>query len=619
MAAAALSAALLPAALGSALLPAAFESGRALAQQPSVRAHLSAAQVAVGERFALNVEILDAQRTDEDPVPPDLAGHARFLTAGTETSFTMSGGRTTSSFTYRFWYQATAEGTVDIPPVPVSVGGATLQTEPLTLVVASAPAGAQGGGASGGEGASGGGAESVTAEDFVVEASPDAARVYENQAVVVEYRLFSRLDVPFADVTEQPSTEGFWVEEFARGGPSTVVRNGLQYRSMAVRRVALFPAGPGQRTLAPLRVEGTARLPRQRPRSLFDQLLGDMDAGLFAQGVPVAAVSNPVEIEVLPLPREGRPATFLGHVGTLDAAASVDKASVETGEAVTFRLVLSGTGNMRSLASPEIAFPPELEAFPPEVGDDIASGPEGLRGSRTYEYVLVPRTPGRVALPAVEVAYFDPESGTYRWARTSPLEIEVAAAPGAAGPGGLSAESAPVESLRDDIRFIHTGEPGLRRADRSLFAAPPFWIVALLPVVALAAAATVRRRSDRLAADVSYARSRRARRIAKKRLARARSLVRGDARSFHAALAGALQGFVADKLNLAEAGFEREEVRRVAEERGAAAETLDRLFACLDRCDRERFAPSPEGARSQAEALEDAAALMDAFSREVGS
>lgn len=618
MAAAALSAVLLPGAFGSALLPAAFEGGRALAQQPSVRAHLSAGRVAVGERFALNVEILDAQRTDADPVPPDLAGHARFLTAGTETSFTMSGGRTTSSLTYRFWYQATAEGTVEIPPVPVSVGGATLRTEPLTLVVSSAPAGAQGGGASGGGGAAGG-VESVAAEDFVVEASPDAARVYENQAVVVEYRLFTRLDVPFADVTEHPSTEGFWVEELARGGPSTVVRNGLQYRSLAVRRVALFPAGPGQRTLAPLRVEGTARLPRQRPRSLFDQLLGDMDAGLFAQGVPVAAVSNPVEIEVLPLPREGRPATFLGHVGTLGAVASVDKTSVETGEAVTFRLVLSGTGNMRSLASPEIAFPPELEAFSPEVGDDIASGPDGLRGSRSYEYVLVPRTPGRVTLPAVEVAYFDPESGTYRRARTSPLEIEVAAAPGAAGAGGLSAGSAPVESLRDDIRFIHTSEPGLRRADRSLFAAPPFWIVALLPVAALAAAATVRRRSDRIAADVSYARARRARRIAKKRLARARSLVRGDARRFHAALAGALQGFVADKLNLAEAGFEREEVRRVAEARGAAAETLDRLFACLDRCDRERFAPSPEGARSQAEALAEAAALMDAFSREVGS
>lgn len=598
-----------------ACLPAAPAGWAASAQQPSVRAHLSAAHVAVGERFALNVEVVDAPQRDADPAPPDLSGVARFLTTGTETSVSIFNGRTTTSFTYKFWYQATAEGTVEIPAVPVSVGGATLQSEPVTLVVSSAPPASAPGGSGGGAGAPG-----VSAEDFFVEASPDAARVYENQAVVVEYRLYTRVDVPFANIVEQPGTEGFWVEELGTGGQSTLVRDGLQYGSRAIRRVALFPTGPGRRTLAPLRLEGTARLPQQRPRSLFEEFLGGVDAGLFAPGVPVAAASNAVEIEALPLPREGRPGTFLGHVGTLSAAASVDKTVVETGEAVAFRLVLSGTGNLRSLASPGIAFPPEIEAFPPEIDDDIAPGADGLRGSRTYEYVLVPRAAGRVTLPAVEVAYFDPEAVAYRRARTTPIEIEVAAAPGApVASAGRPGESAPVESLRDDIRFIQTGEPRLRRADRSIFAAAPFWIVALLPVAALAGAVAVRRRSDRFEADVSYARARRARRIAKKRLARARSLVQGDPRDFHAALAGALQGFVADKLNLAEAGFERDEVRRTAAARGVAAKTLDRLFECLDRCDRERFAPSPAGARSQDQALEEAAALMDDLAREVGA
>ncbi len=585
----------------------------AAAQPPSVRAHLSGTHVAVGERFALNVEVVDAQRTDADPVPPDLSGAARFLSIGTETSVSIFNGRATTSFTYKFWYQAVAQGTVEIPAVPVSVGGRTLLTEPLTLVVSDAPPRT---GAGGGwrEDAP----EGVSGEDFFVEARADAARVYENEAVVVEYRLFSRVDVDYASIAEQPSTEGFWVEELGVGGQSTVVRNGIQYGSRAIRRFALFPAGPGRRTLEPLRVEGTARVPRSSPRSLFDELFS-MESSLLRSGVPVSAASNRVEIEALPLPRAGRPATFLGHVGTLNASASVDKALVDAGEAVSFRLVLSGTGNMRSLAAPDIQFPPEFEAFPPEVDDDIAPSADGLRGSRTYEYVLVPRAPGRLALPAVEVAYFDPGREAYLRTRTSPIEVEVAAVPGAAAPAGRPGAAASVESLRDDIRFIHTGEPRLRRTDRSIFAAAPFWIVALLPLAAVAGAAAVRRRSDRLEADVSYARARRARRIANKRLARARSVVRGDSRDFHAALAGALQGFVADKLNLAAAGFERSDVRRAAGARGVAEHTLDRLFECLDRCDRERFAPSPAGATSQDAALEEAAALMDDFAHEVKS
>ncbi len=576
-------------------------------QQPTVRAYLNTAQVPVGGRFALNVEIAGAQGADSNPVPPDLAGIARFLSAGTQTSVRMSNGQTSRSLTYQYWYQALAEGSFEIPSVAVTVGGRTLQTEPLPLAVSDAPApGAQAGAAP----------TTVGPKDFFVEARADAAQVYENQAVVVEYRLFSRVDVTYASITTQPGTEGFWAEDLSTGGVSTAVRDGLQYATQAIRRMALFATGPGRRTLGPLGVDATATMPRPRSQDPFADLMSL--SSVFGSQVPVSALSESLEIEVLPLPREGRPASFGGHVGTLGATASVDKARVEADEAVTFRLTLSGTGNMRSLASPNIAFPAEFEVFPPEVADDLSEGAEGLRGSRTYEYVLVPRAAGNLVLPAVEVAYFDPGRHAYRLARTEPVEIAVAAREGEA-PGTPTRTSAAVESLRDEIRFIHTGDPQLRRRDRSFLAAAPFWIVLLAPAAAVAGAAAARRRRDRLEGDVSYARTRRARRVAKKRLARARALAPGDSRDFHAEVAGALLGFVADKLNIAEAGFERGEAGRVAEEKGVRPQTLERLFASLDHCDRERFAPTAEGGRSHEELLRQAAELMDDFAQELES
>lgn len=105
--------------------------------------------------------------------------------------------------------------------------------------------------------------------------------------------------------------------------------------------------------------------------------------------------------------------------------------------------------------------------------------------------------------------------------------------------------------------------------------------------------------------------------MAKRRLARARGHAGGDPREFYAEVAGALQGLLADKLNIAEAGLVREEAGRMAARRGASPETLERLFACLDDCDRQRFAPAGADRESPERVLERAAGIMGDLAREL--
>lgn len=592
------------------LLSAVGVPGAVLAQDIGARAFLSAPQVGVGHQFVLNVEVSGTQQLDADPVLPDMEDFAGFLGAGTSSSVRIVNGRTSLAITYQYRFQALAEGTFEIGAVSVTVEDRTVQTEPVTLVVSdAAPSSGPGAGAPG---------AAVSPEDLFIETDVSRNPVFENEPVTVEYRIFTRVPVETYTITTLPRATGFWSEELEQPtspGAQTVVRDGSQYLAATVRRMLLFPTGPGSKTLEPMSVEAQVA---GRDRSFFDLFSDIFDASsVLGRRVPVAVAARPVTIEVLPLPAEGRPASFAGHVGTLGVSASLNRTAVETNEAVTLRVEYSGTGNLRVLSPPDIDFPVELEAFPPETSDRITEGGGSLQGTRTFEYVLMARAPGELTVPPVEVSFFDPASGQYRSARSQPLEITVTG-DGSSGEGA-GAFPAAVETLREEIRFIEIGTPRFRRTDVSLFATGGFWGVLLLPLAAAGGALVLRRHRDRLQGDAAYARTRRASRMAKKRLARARGLASGDPREFHAEVAGALRGLLADKLNIAEAGLVKEDAGRMAARCGASPETLARLFGCLDDCDRQRFAPVGADQEPAERILERGAAIMADLARELSA
>ena len=586
--------------------------GAVLAQEIGARAFLSPSHVGVGRQFVLNVEISGTQQLDTDPALPDMEDFASFLSAGTSTSIQMVNGRTSVAITYQYRFQALTEGTFEIGAVTVNAGGRTVATEPVLLTVSDAPPPSGGGPESGDPGAA------ISPEDLFVETLVSKASAFENEPITVEYRIFTRVPVQSYSITSLPQATGFWSEELEQPtSPQAerVVRDGSEYLTATVRRMVLFPTGPGSRTLDPLSVEAQVRV---RDRGLFDPFSDIFGrSNLFDQRLPVVVASRPVTIEVQPLPASGRPGSFAGHVGTLGVSASVDRAQVETNEAVTLTVEYSGTGNLRTLSPPEIEFPAEFEAFPPETTDRISEGGGSLQGTRSFAYVLIPRVPGELAIPEVEVAYFDPVSQRYVSARSQPLGITVTGevAEGES-PGAVPTA---VEAIREEIRFIHIGAPRFRRAGLPLYATGVFWIVLLVPLAAVGGAVALRRHRDRLEGDVAYARVRRADRMARKRLARARGLAAGDPREFYAEVAGALQGLLADKLNIAEAGMVREEASRIAARRGVSAETLASLFACLDDCDRQRFAPAGADREPPERVLDRAAAIMGDLARELSA
>lgn len=583
------------------------------AQDVAVRAYLSPGPtVGVGRPFVLNVEITGTQSVTEEPDLPDLGTFAQYLGSSTQSSMQMVNGRTSVSLTIQYRYQALREGTFDIPAFDVTAGGQTRTTEPLRITIAATPPPQGGTGSRGGGGAGG---DLVGPNDLFVTAEATRSRVRDGEPLVVEYRLWTRVDVSSYNFTRIPEPQGFWVEDVTPPGQPQVeqlTRDGQSYTTAVIRRVALVPTGPGERTIEPIGLEAQVRVRRADP-------FGDPFADFFGRRsvlgstvVPTAVLSNPLTIAVEPLP-PGRPEPFSGIVGSLTLTARLDRDSVATNEAVTLTVSARGEGNVRAIPIPSLGLASDFEVFPPEVSESVRPFGPGLSGEKTFEYVLIPRAPGRREVPSITMGYFDQSAGAYRTAATEPLPLTVTGA-AIGGPGQVARGG--VAQLREDIRFIHLGTASLRPAGRVLFDSATFWLLLLLPIAGVVGAVALRQHRDRLEGDVAYARGRRASRVARKRLAEARSLsATGDARAFYAEVARALRGLVADRLNLAEAGLLTSELGARLAERGIDETTVTELRACLEQCDRQRFAPPGADPEERTRLLERVGALMTALDR----
>ena len=578
------------------ILAAVLLAGAAGGQDPTVRAFLDRTSIALGEQFTLSVEVSGAGASGSgEPSLPPMEEFAAFLGRRSSQQFRLVNGRMSVSKTFSFHFQATREGEFEIGAVQVQLDGKEHKSAPLRIRigVSGQPAPAPRGGRRP--------VSTASQPELFVRATADRERVYQNQALVVTYKIYTRVRVSGYGISKQPETAGFWVEDYPQPQQPHAegeVIDGRRYTVALIKKMALFPTGAGEKEVGPLILECRVQT-RGRSRDPFgsrDPFRGFFSGDLFGREVARQAASNPIRVQVLPLPQEGRPPDFQGAVGDFSISGELDKSEVKANEALSLKVRISGSGNLAGLSEPRIAFPSSFEVYPPKVEQQIRRDPDGISGEKTFEYVLIPRRPGRVRLEPVKLAYFDPDADAYRISRAPELSVQVA--PGEnlveAAAGGLSRQE--VKLLGQDIRFIKSGAGPFRRTGDSILTVMGFWIPFSLPLLCLLAAAGYRKHLARLRGDLAYARAKRARRASRKRLAQAQAyLDRGAEKEFYAAVGQALTGYLADKLNLAQAGMVSQDVKQSLRATGVSEESLARYFECLQICDLKRFAPSSSG------------------------
>lgn len=424
------------------------------------------------------------------------------------------------------------------------------------------------------------------AEDLFIRVTPSKRSALQGEQVVVRYDLFFREGIQLRQsrLTDSWDAEGFWREELdvdSRPVPRTVVENGLRYNTITLKRAAVFPTRSGELSIDALKIETEAVLP-SRTRDPISRLFA-----LNGRFVPIELASAPLTVRVEPLPAP--PPSFKGAVGQYRMAVRFDRTEVPAGGSVTLTVTLSGTGNIATLAAPTFSVPGAFERYEPRETVEIDRSGDVLRGSKSFEYVLVARSHGRFEIPGIPFTAYDPAAG--RWASTTsdPVVITVTGSGDALPVARATSGGLPVDDiagpLLEDPDWFHTDRTPLHRS-------PWPYALVLVPALAVTGLWFDERRRRRLAADPALARRKRAHPLARKHLARAASLLEtGQARPYYEELARALTGFAADRLDLSEHGVTRERLAGALVQSGVDASLAERLVAFLDACDLARFSP----------------------------
>lgn len=554
--------------------------------------------VEVGEQFRLTYS-LNSKPSNFNP--PTIAGFE--VIAGPSTSSSTSieiiNGKVTQqqSVSYTYILEATAVGKYNIPPAEAMVGKVTYQSNPVSIEVIKASSGSarqanqpqptQPQQIAAGE-------ENLPDDDLFVTIELNRKTAYMGEPVEAAIKIYTRVNILGIEDAKFPTFDGFWSQELESSSNVQFERanvNGKIYNVGIIRRYLLFPQKNEKLKIDPFELVVVYQGNAARPRSIFDEFFG----GGF-ENYRKRLVSKPVSVVVKSLP-QGAPSSFYGGVGNFKINVGVDKNKLKTNEAVTLKLVVTGTGNLKLMGTPKVEFPSTFEVFEPKVSDNINPSQQNASGSKTFEYVAIPRASGSYEIGPVDFTYFDPSAEKYVSVQSKTVNLEVIPDSSATGAvvltSGLSKED--VKFIGKDIRFIKTNPVRLKPINSFVVGSLMYLFSYILVVILFAVFLFVFRKYRKQIQDTGFVRNKHAQKIAQKRLQVAQEMLRLDeGEKFYEEIHKALWGYASDKLNLPVASLTTESVREALSGKGVSESAIDEFIRIIEACEYARFAPSSE-------------------------
>ena len=377
----------------------------------TVRSEVDVRKLGMQDQLTLTLTVEGATLPDDAPSP--VLTNLRVV-GGPAVSTQMSwvNGQSTQSRSWTYLLAPKAVGRAEVGAL--KLGDATAPAIPIEVVAGSVPRAAPAQPQRSfdpfqdffGRGRGGG---TRREPKLFVEAKASRTSLFVGEPLVLTYYLYTQASVVNLNFVDPPQFTGFWAEDLpeprgSRGGEPVSVE-GVAYRRFPLYVKLLFPTKAGKLTVPP----SSFRL-ELAPTSFFDP------------GGALTRATEAVTLEVKPLPEEPG---FSGAVGKFQASASVDRTDLAFGDAATLRFRVEGNGNLKWVdRGPELSIP-GAKVYPPQLKSDLRTGPAGMSGSRTWEFVVVPQTAGGLEVPALSFSYFDPTSDRIVHTATAPIHLAV--------------------------------------------------------------------------------------------------------------------------------------------------------------------------------------------------
>ncbi len=554
-------------------------------------------QVPVNQSFQIQY-IVDEKCNDiQIPSMPGFELLAGPFTS-TASSFSFVNGKRTSTYqkTFTYTYSATKEGTYTIGAATVDIKGRKYRSNGLkiTVVREQEPQAATTSSRTNDDSSRPQRTQTAqSAPSIFMRTEVNKTHAHEQEPVTLCYKLYfvGVNDVQLAGVTKMPDFDGFLKQESDLEQLESHVEtyNGRQYNVAVVYKNQLYPQHSGDITITPAHFEVVYTTPGAE-RDPFGQMFG------YQEHKTLKAPA--VTIHVDALPQEDRPKSFSGGVGHFTMTPSISSTELNTNEPITLKLDISGSGNMKLIKTPDVKWPEGFESYDPKVSNSYQTTDSGMSGTKSIEYMAIPREPGDYTLPPVTLTYYDSEAGAYKTLTTPSYQLHINRGQQRKDTEVSDYSQEDIKQLATDVRYIHTNDlPALEPNS----AMPPaiqvgsfgWWLCYLIPLIIAIIVLIAMRRYIQANADLTQVRYRKANKVAQKRLRNAKKLMdENQTGAFYEEIERAAMSYLSDRLTIPTAELNKETISQILAQKNVPEPLIKETEQVLSTAEFARYAPS---------------------------
>jgi hypothetical protein len=543
------------------------------AQEASLKASVSKNKLGVNQR--LRVEFSIDKQGGDNFSPPNFKNFK--VVGGPSQSVSQSWINGTVSFTQSYSYilEPKRKGELSIGSATIKIRGKTLQSKPVKIIVLDAidiPKNPND-------------PNYIAQQNIHLVAEISKSRPYIGEGIYVEYRLYVSKNVSVYDtsVTEAPKYNGFWNQNIKINGfPVKLGKyNGEDYRYIVLQKALLIPTKTGKLSVDPMKMDIVIGVPSGR---------SDFFGNAITKNIRREFASTKKIINPRALPLREKPENFIGAVGAFNFDVSLDKEILKANETSKIKVAVSGKGNLKLFELPVVKTPAELEMYQPERKERIRISANGISGSVTETYTVVPKYRGKYKIPSVSFSYFNPEEEKYKTIVTDDFFVDVQEGKELITLDTTSVKRQDVVITGENFRYIATTSNFISKKQYDFFRSNLFYLLFLLPLTAIPIGVFIGKKNAKRNSDIAGNKTRKAERLAKKYLSKAQKQL-GKKEAFYEALERALHNYLKAKLGIETAEISKERITELLESKKVETSTIQQFIEVLQSSDFARYTP----------------------------
>lgn len=591
------------------------------------------------DQLVLTISVSGEGQNLPDPGEPDFSGF-NLADVSTSNSFSFVNGAVASTLKKTFVLIPLKEGVHIITPVPKAMPGVTNLPAKIKITVKkgivnngySRNQNRSNSGQNSGSGTPPGNSTNINSKnmgnsgvagnsDFFVETSVSKKRVFVNEQLTLIFKFYRAKPLYRNPDFTEPKAQGFTMELLTKQSSKREVINGKAYQ-VEIIKYALFPLFSGKHTIQPAMLTLYEKIQdnrQRRSRSAFNDPFFDnffsnsLGRGRYAKK---SLTSNAIQVEVMPLPDEGRPVSEVKSIGSYNLSGLIDKKEVKVNEAIALKVIVSGYGMVKTIKEPDLLLPNSFTKYDSKVSEASPSTRrEKVFGSKTFEYVLIPQKEGTFTVGPVKYNFFNPETSKYEVAETEKYTIKV-------NPGkkqsviitsGVTKKN--IELINDDISFIKLDSTALVNRATKPWKASEFWASLWFSFGFLVLSIIIRLYHDKILSDPVLMRRRAAAGNAEKELSRLETSVETlGAKEFYSGLSKTIINLISDRLDLAGSGLTNDKITDVLKKSSLSQIYIDETQEFLNECDLMAFSAMNHSGEQKRANLKKACKIKDFLS-----